>query len=99
MSPVASRHPVSLACLLMRAAGSPITARTTELGTTWMCVLTARPLALDETVSFQLGSDDATIAGRARVVCQARPDAYTLRFAPLPEPMAQRLQDLVTASR
>lgn len=99
MSSVVARQPVSLACLLMRAAGSPIAARTTALGTTCMCVRTARPLALDECVSFQLGNADAPIAGRARVVCQERPDAYMLRIAPLAQPMAQRLQDLVAPAR
>lgn len=99
MSAMLSRRPVSLACLLTRAAGSPITARTTELGATGMRVVTARPLALDETVDFQLGdADDAAIAGRARVVCQERPDAYMLRFAAVAEPMARRLQDVVAAS-
>lgn len=98
MSAMLSRRPVSLACLLTRAAGSPITARTTELGATCMRVVTARPLALDETVDFQLGDTDAAIAGRARVVCQERPDAYMLRFAAVAEPMARRLQDVVAAS-
>lgn len=92
---VMSRHPVSLVCLLARAAGSPIAARTSELGMTGMRVVVERPLALDETLSVQLGDDEAPITGRARVVCQHRSDAYTLRFEPLSEPIARRLQEVV----
>lgn len=90
-------RPISLACVLARAAGSPISARTIELGTTAMCVVAERPLALDETLSFELSGDDGRIAGQARVVCQERSDAYRLRFARLSEPMARSLREVVAA--
>ena len=90
-------RPVSLACRLSRGAGSPIDALAIELATNGVRVVAARPLALDETVGFELGEGEGRIEGTARVICQERPDAYALRFAALSEQMAQRLQEAVIA--
>lgn len=81
------RRPVSLDCTLTRRAGSPIPARAIALGPTGMRVATERPLALDETVSFDLACGEVRIRGHARVICQERPDLYAVRFGPLPPPM------------
>ena len=89
---------VSLSCRLSRLGGSPIAARTIELRSTGMRVVTDRPLALDEVLSFELSHDAAPVAGRARVIGQDRHDAYTLRFARLPEAMVERLQDIMAAA-
>jgi hypothetical protein len=90
------RHPISLRCTLTRATGSPIEARTIEVGPTGMRVATERPLALDETVGFDLPHGDALLSGRARVICQERPDVYALRFGCLPYSTARGLREVVS---
>jgi hypothetical protein len=87
--------PFDFPCTLQRGAGSPIAAATFELRETGMRLTTRRPLAVDETVSFDLPVHDAHIRGRARVIRQERPDVYSLRFERLPQPMAQCLHDVV----
>lgn len=94
-SPPVAHEQVSLDCTLTREAGSPILARAIAVGPTGMKVATERPLALDETVSFDLPCGDRRIRGHARVVRQERPDVYAVRFAPLPPPMERCLQDVV----
>jgi hypothetical protein len=97
--PIAQREPVSLRCTLTRDAGSPIRARAIAVGPTGMRVATERPLALDETVSFDLPCGDRRIRGHARVVCQERPDVYAVRFGPLSPPMERCLRDVVAELR
>ena len=94
-SPPIAPEEVSLRCTLTRGAGSPISARALAVGPTGMRVATERPLALDETVSFDLPCGDQIIHGHARVVRQERPDVFAVRFGPLPPPMERRLQDAV----
>jgi hypothetical protein len=79
--PVPARRAVSLRCTLTRSAGSPIRACAIELGPTGMRLATERPLVVDEIVAFEMVHDDVCISGRARVVCQERPDVYAVRFA------------------
>ena len=86
---------VDMPCTLQRGAGSPIPAATIELRETGMRLTTRRPLAVDETVSFDLPVHDAHICGRARVICQERPDVYALRFDRLSQPMAQCLHEVI----
>jgi PilZ domain len=93
-SPI-ERDAVSLRCTLSRDAGSPIPARAIAVGRTGMRVATERPLALDETVSFDLPCGDLCVRGQARVVRQERPDVYAVRFGPLPPLMERCLQDVV----
>jgi hypothetical protein len=95
LSPPIARRAISVRCTLTRAAGSPIGARTIDLGTTGMRVATERPLAVDEMVAFELPCGDVSIRGQARVVCQERPDVYAIRFGPLQQPMARCLRDVV----
>jgi hypothetical protein len=91
------RRAMSLSCTLRRSAGTPIAARTLDVGPTGMRVVTGRPLAVDETVAFELPCGDVRISGQSRVVCQERPDVYALRFARLSQPMARCLHDVVAA--
>jgi hypothetical protein len=91
-----SQQPVQLPCTLKRGAGSPIGAHTIDLGPTGMRLTTERPLAVDETVAFDLPVCEEHICGQARVVSQERPDVYALRFDRLTQPMARCLQDVVT---
>ena len=88
---------LSLRCTLTRGAGSPIRARTIELGPTGMRVATERPLAVDETLEFELPCGDVSVSGHARVVCQDRPDVYGVRFEALTPPMVLRLREAVAA--
>ena len=97
-SPIA-RDAESRHCTLAREAGSPIPARAIAVGPTGMRVTTERPLALDETVSFDLPCGDLCVRGQARVVSQERPDVYAMRFGPLPPPMERCLQDVVAELR
>jgi hypothetical protein len=97
MPPHVARRAVSLDCTLARGAGSPIRARTIDLGSTGMRIATERPLALDETVSFDLLCGDVRIRGHARVVCQERPDIYGVRFEALQPATARSLQELTTS--
>jgi hypothetical protein len=90
-----ARRPVALACTLSRPAGSPIAARTIDLGPTGMRLMTERPLAVDETLAFDLPGGELLISGHARVICQERPDVYVLRFSSLVEPAAEHLQQVV----
>ena len=54
-------------CTLQRRSGSPITARTVDLGPGGMCVASKRPLSTDEVLEFELGP---RITGNARVLRQ-----------------------------
>jgi hypothetical protein len=92
----AEHRPVELPCTLSRGSGGPITAETIDLGLTGMRLTTTRPLAVDETVAFDLPVREAHIRGQARVVCQERPDVYALRFNRLTQPMAHCLHGVVT---
>jgi len=94
-APRRSRRAIVLRCTLTRGAGSPISASTIDLGPTGMRVTTERPLAVDETVAFDLPCGDVRIHGDARVVCQERPDVYAVRFGRLPQPMERCLRDVV----
>jgi hypothetical protein len=92
----AAHQAVELPCTLTRGMGGPIAAETIDLGLTGMRLTTARPLALDETLAFELPVPEGSIRGHARVVGQERPDVYALRFDRLSQPMAHCLQDVVS---
>jgi PilZ domain len=87
----APRARVELQCTLRRRSGSPISARTLDLGPGGMCVCTSRPLAPDEVLVFELPS----ISGRGRVLRQAGHDSYAVRFEALDEPALAELRRLV----
>lgn len=91
-----ARARIALPCILRRRTGSPIPARTIELGPGGMRVTAQRPLADDETVDFELPNLEMRIAGRARVLRQQRPHVYALRFERLPEPMNRRLHAIAS---
>ena len=83
-------------CTLHRRSGSPIAARTVDLGPGGMCVATKRPLAADEVLSFELSPQ---INGRARVLRQQTFDTYAVRFETLAQPAREELEGLVAFSR
>jgi len=90
----APRAQLALPCTLRRRTGSPIPAQTLVVGPRGMCVRSPRPLALDETVGFELPDLQLRVSGRARVLRQERSNVYALRFEGLPEPMTRCLHAL-----
>ncbi|HEY6691473.1 MAG TPA: PilZ domain-containing protein [Solirubrobacteraceae bacterium] len=85
---------VEMQCTLHRRSGSPIAARTVDLGPDGMCVATTRPLATDEVLSFEV---PPRISGRARVLRQQGYDSYAVRFETLGDPAREALSALVSA--
>jgi hypothetical protein len=87
------RADMAVPCLLRRRTGSPISVETVNVGPGGMCVMTKRPLGIDEILEFDLPlADTDHVDGRARVVRQERHDVYALRFEGLREPVRDRLQ-------
>jgi hypothetical protein len=82
-------------CTLSRFTGSPISARTVDVGPGGMCVKCSRPLAMDEVVGFELVPPP--ISGRARVLRQQGHDTYAVRFEVLAEPALHDLTALTSA--
>src|SRR5687767_7842080 len=86
------RVELSLACTLRRHTGSAIAAQTVDVGPGGMSVTTARPLATDELLHFDLPlSPGDVVDGQARVLREQRYRVYALRFEALPEPVRARL--------
>jgi PilZ domain len=79
-------------CTLHRRSGSPITARTVDLGPGGMCVASKRPLSPDEVLNFELGPQ---ISGRARVLRQQGWERYAVRFEALADPARAELDGIV----
>ncbi len=90
---------VTVDCILRRGSGAPIPVQTVDVGPRGMRVISPRPLALDETVGFELPKLDMRVSGVARVLRQERMNRYVLRFERLPEPMSRRLHALAITSR
>lgn len=96
-APRAPRAEIALPCTLRRPIGRPIVARTVNLGVGGMLVATARPLTIDEPLSFDLANLDVPASGHARVLREQRPNVYALRFEGLPAPLTSRLRELARA--
>jgi hypothetical protein len=89
------RIQVEMECTLHRRTGSPISARTVDLGPGGMCVATTRPLSTDEVLRFELSP---RVSGRARVLRQQGYDIYAVRFEALEEPALAELNALAPAT-
>jgi hypothetical protein len=83
-------------CTLHRRSGSPIVARTVDLGPGGMCVASKRPLSTDEVLSFELSPQ---INGRVRVLRQQGYEMYAVRFESLDQPVREELEGLVAFIR
>ena len=92
-----ARAEIALPCTLRRPIGTPIVAQTVNVGAGGMLVCSARPLAIDELLSFHIANLDVQASGHARVLRQHRLDVYALRFERLPDPMTSCLQALASA--
>ena len=72
---------VELPCMLARRRGNPVRAMTRDVGPGGMCVVTDRPVTMDEELEFDLAPEAPDhLCGRARVVRQQRANCYALRF-------------------
>ena len=90
----APRTPFAVDCVLRRGKGSPIAARTVEVGPGGMSVTCERPLATDEVVHFDLPLRDGEVDGDARVLREQGYHVYALRFEALAEPARAQLRAL-----
>jgi hypothetical protein len=73
-------------CTLSRRFGSPVEARTVDVGPGGMRVATQRPLTTDEVLDFELPPPSGPgVRGRARVLRQQSYGVYALRFERLSE--------------
>jgi hypothetical protein len=89
------RFEVSVACTLRRRTGSPIEARTLDVGPGGMSVTTNRPLATDELLEFDLPlAPGQVVDGRARVLREQRYGVYALRFEGVTETVAHSLASM-----
>ena len=80
-----ARVPAELDLTLSRGKGNPIMGRTLDLGPGGMRVATARPLAVDEVLTFDfwLDSHARAVSGAARVLREYAGRTYALRFEKL----------------
>jgi PilZ domain len=86
------RAPMTVECTLHRRSGSPIQARTLDVGPGGMCVTCSRPLSADEVLHFDLPlADGAVVDGEARVLREQGYHVYALRFEALPAATSARL--------
>jgi hypothetical protein len=83
-------------CTLFRFTGTPISARTVDVGPGGMCVRTSRPLAMDEVLAFDLELPPC-INGRGRVLRQQSGNTYAMRFEVLADPVLAELNALAMA--
>ena len=90
----APRVPLAVDCVLRRGKGSPIVARTVDVGPGGMSVSCERPLATDEVLHFDLPLHDGEVDGDARVLREQAYHVYALRFEALPEPARAQLRAL-----
>lgn len=69
---------------LWRTHGAPVTGASVDLSRTGARLRVARPLAIDETLRFELSlGQAAAVDGWARVLRQDQHDVYALRFEDL----------------
>ena len=92
----APRAALAVECKLRRRNGPPIHCRTVELGPGGMSVASARPLAQDEVLDFDLPhpAGAAELCGQARVLRQQGHQLYALRFERLADAARAGLERL-----
>jgi c-di-GMP-binding flagellar brake protein YcgR len=88
------RVEIELECTLSRRNGTPIEARTVDLGPGGMSVKCSRPLAEDELIEFTIPG--RRFDGRARVLREQRYHVYALRFEELADAHREQLQAMAS---
>jgi hypothetical protein len=92
------RTPVDFAITLTRHRGNPIPGQAIDLGNGGMRIQTARPLAIDELLRFELAvRPGIVVTGRARVLREHARATYALRFELLSARTRASLSELVGA--
>jgi c-di-GMP-binding flagellar brake protein YcgR len=86
------RATIELECTLSRHNGTPIAARTVDLGPAGMRVRCERPLAADELVGFEIPGQ--RFDGRARVLREQQYHVYALRFEEISDTQREALARL-----
>jgi hypothetical protein len=89
------RVEISMVCTLQRRMGSPIEARTLDLGPGGMRVASDRPLTVDEELDFDILRGSLRLTGYARVMRQHERRVYALRFERLPGLSREALRALM----
>jgi hypothetical protein len=76
------RIEVGLLVQLTRKLGAPLAVRTLDVGPGGARIASARPLRIDEELSFDFDLPDGSchVTGRARVLRQQQHEVYALRF-------------------
>ena len=90
------RADMAMPCVLRRRTGSAISVETVNVGPGGMCILTKRPLAIDEVLEFDLPvAGTSHVDGHVRVLRQEGHGMYALRFEDLEAPTREGLQTLI----
>jgi hypothetical protein len=90
------RIPVVLDAQLERRVGNSVPAQTRDLCTHGARIVTERPLAVDEELTFDLEVDSTHLRLASRVLREHHHSTYALRFEHL-EPAEQRAIDTLLA--
>jgi hypothetical protein len=85
---------MAMGCRLSRDTGTPVTARTIDVGPGGMRVHSDRPLRIDEVLDFDLDGE-IHVSGRARVMREQTYRVYAIRFEGLGAPEERRLRGLL----
>ena len=94
----APRAPLACPVTLWRTTGAPVTGSSVDVSRTGARLRVGRPLAIDETVRFELTLGARAVDGYARVLRQDQHDTYALRFEGLGGPAADELERAVAAA-
>ena len=92
------RAKVDLPVTLARAHGNPVTGRTLDLGAGGMRVQAARPLRIDEMLTFDLAVDASEhVGGHCRVLREQVSNCYAVAFEHLAPGVRASLERVVGA--
>ena len=95
----APRAALTCPVTLWRTIGAPVSGSSVDLSRTGARLRVQRPLAIDETLRFELALDASrAVDGYARVLRQVQHDTYALRFEHLDDPAADELERAVAAA-
>ncbi len=95
----APRAALTCPVTLWRTSGAPVSGSSVDLSRTGARMRVQRPLAIDETLRFELALDGSrAVDGYARVLRQDQHDTYALRFERLGEPAADALARAVASA-